>query len=81
MKLADFEDQSGGLNFLKSKEFICVRFCFIRSCFFLEQIEGVRAGRLDAGFVFTFANLGRELTLQDNICRPKETIGSGSVLH
>src|SRR5216683_1755126 len=31
----------------------------------LEQIEGVRAGRLDAGFVFTFANLGRELAQLD----------------
>src|SRR6266478_716889 len=31
----------------------------------LEQIEGVRAGRLDAGFVFTFANIGRELAKLD----------------
>src|SRR5216683_2101550 len=27
----------------------------------LEQIEGVRSGRLDAGFVFTIAHIGREL--------------------
>jgi len=31
----------------------------------LEQIEGVRAGRLDAGSVFTFANIGRELAHLD----------------